>query len=330
MGPFPLEDTFGMAAAIVVLQLSLKPGKYASHLQFGSVRKLRAALSNVYHASVEGQQATVMAKDTRKLVVTKCPTYGEFFERFMKGMHKRMGEDIRPDKAISIQLMKELSSQLEEEWESGTSNKLRVSMEASFYLIAFCCALRGEEVPLADLFGIARYWLDGERHVTPHVIIPLIGRFKGETGEKTLYLCSVAVTSHGLEPRKGIERLLEIYHQNGIRNGHLFRDAHGNKMKTTHFEPSFLDRLNCIKNERPDLMAGVEDVYEEFGILRSLRRGATSETANQGVPPDVIDANNRWQKVMKSGASHPSLSMREHYTDVRMTLDHRLRFSMAL
>jgi len=244
MGPFPLEDTFGMAAAIVVLQLSLKPGKYASHLQFGSVRKLRAALSNVYHASVEGQQATVMAKDTRKLVVTKCPTYGEFFERFTKGMHKRMGEDIRPDKAISIQLMKELSSQLEEEWESGTSNKLRVSMEASFYLIAFCCALRGEEVPLADLFGIARYWLDGERHVTPHVIIPLIGRFKGETGEKTLYLCSVAVTSHGLEPKKWIGRLLEIYHQNGIRNGHLFRDAHGNKVKTTHFEPSFLDRLN--------------------------------------------------------------------------------------
>ncbi|MFN9978286.1 MAG: hypothetical protein ACK53Y_00140, partial [bacterium] len=69
------------------------------------------------------------------------------------------------------------------------------------------------------------------------------------------------------------------------------------------------------------MMAGVEDVYEEFGILRSFRRGATSETANQGGPPDVIDANNRWQKVMKSGASHPSLSMREHYTDVRMTLD---------
>jgi hypothetical protein len=330
MGPFPLEDTFGMGAAIVMLQLSLKPGKYATHLQFGTVQKLRSALSNVYHALLEGQQATVMAKDTRKLVVMKCPTYGEFFERFMKGMHKRMGEDVRPDKAISIQLMKELSRQLEEEWVNDMANRFRIAMEASFYLMAFCCALQGEEVPLADLFGTARYWLEGERHVTPHVVIPLIGRFKGETGERMLILCSVAVTSHGLEPRKWIGRLLEIYHQKGVRNGSLFRDSHGNKLRTTHFEPSFLDRLNCIKNTRPELMSGVEDVHEELGILRSFQRGATSETVNQGVPPDVIDTNNRWRKVMKAGSSHPSFSMREHYTDVRMTLDHRLRFSMAL
>jgi hypothetical protein len=46
---------------------------------------------------MEGQQAMVMAKDTRKLVVTKCPTYGEFFERFVKGMHKRIGEIVKPD-----------------------------------------------------------------------------------------------------------------------------------------------------------------------------------------------------------------------------------------
>jgi len=37
MGPFPLEDTFGMGAALVMLERSLKPGKYASHLQFGTV-----------------------------------------------------------------------------------------------------------------------------------------------------------------------------------------------------------------------------------------------------------------------------------------------------
>jgi hypothetical protein len=45
MRPFPLEDTFGMRTAMVMLERSLKPGKYASHLQFGTVQKFRSALA---------------------------------------------------------------------------------------------------------------------------------------------------------------------------------------------------------------------------------------------------------------------------------------------
>jgi hypothetical protein len=50
----------------------------------------------------------VMAKETRKLTVTKCPTYGKFFKRFMRGMHKRMGEIDRPDRALSLAILKEI------------------------------------------------------------------------------------------------------------------------------------------------------------------------------------------------------------------------------
>jgi hypothetical protein len=66
LGPFPLEDSFGMCAAIVILQVSLNPGKYNRHVQFGTVREFRSAFSNVYHASKEGLDAMVMAKDTKK------------------------------------------------------------------------------------------------------------------------------------------------------------------------------------------------------------------------------------------------------------------------
>jgi hypothetical protein len=88
MGPFPLEDSFGMGAAILILQVSLNPGKYDKTVQFGTIHKFRSAFSNVYHASVQGLDAMVMAKDTRKLTVTKCPMYGEWFEKFMLGCHK--------------------------------------------------------------------------------------------------------------------------------------------------------------------------------------------------------------------------------------------------
>jgi hypothetical protein len=108
MGPHPLGDTFGMGAAIVMLQQSLAPGKYDKCMQFASVRKFRSAFSNVYHVTTEGQEAMVLAKDVRKMTVTKCPTYGEFFERFLRGMHKCMGEISRPDRALSLELMLEL------------------------------------------------------------------------------------------------------------------------------------------------------------------------------------------------------------------------------
>jgi hypothetical protein len=162
MGPFPIEGTFRIAAAIVMLQQSLKPGKYASTIQFGMVRKFRSCFSNIYQASIEGQQAMVMAKDTRKLVVTKHLTYVEFFERFVKGMHRRMGEIVKPDWALSIAVMKETCSHLEEEWLTPYSGKWKIVMEGAFFLIAFCCALRGEEIPLADLYGILHHWKSEE------------------------------------------------------------------------------------------------------------------------------------------------------------------------
>jgi len=318
-----------MGAAVIMLQQSLAPGKYDKCMQFASVRKFRSAFSNVYHVTAEGQEAMVLAKDVRKMTVTKCPTYGEFFERFMRGMHKRMGEITRPDRAISFDIMLELQRMLEMEW-LNHDNDLAVAMEASFYLVAFCCALRGEEVPLADLHGTLKYWEEGEVGNIKHVVIPLLGRFKGETGESYHLLCAAAVTDHGLEPRKWIGRLIQLLQNSGVRNGPLFRSPQGQRLRANHFEPNFISRLEYIQEMKSELIVSNVDVGEEYGVSRSFRRGATSEAVNNGVKPDVIDANNRWRKMNQAGASRPALNMREHYTDVRLTLKHRLIFSQAL
>ncbi len=119
----------------MMLQLSLQPGKYSNHLQFASVRKFRSAFSNAYQASVEGQQAMVMAKDTRKLAVTKCPTYGEFFERFMRGLHKRMGDIVKQDKVLAQPILKVIFMHLEIEWNDINSSKFSLAMEGSFYVL---------------------------------------------------------------------------------------------------------------------------------------------------------------------------------------------------
>ncbi len=141
MGPFPVDDTFGMAAAIVILQVSLSPGKYDRNVQFGTIRKFRSTFSNAYQSSRQGQKATVMAKDTRKLTVTKCPTYGLWFEKFMKGCHKCMGVIAKPDRALSIIILLEILSILESKWDQFSHRRVDIAMEGAPYAIAFFCAL---------------------------------------------------------------------------------------------------------------------------------------------------------------------------------------------
>jgi hypothetical protein len=194
LGPFPLEDSFGMCAAIVILQVSLNPGKYDHHVQFGAVRKFCSAFSNVYHSSKEGLDAIIMAKDTQKMTVTKCPMYGQWFEKFMKGCHKQMGEIVKPDRALSSIILLEILKLLELDWANHPENHYKLASEGAFYVLAFSCTLRGEEVPLTDLCGILKHWVKGCSSDPPHIIIALLGRFKGELGENYHLLPIVTLT----------------------------------------------------------------------------------------------------------------------------------------
>ena len=90
-----------MVEAILILERSTDAGKYADMIQFGTMRKMRSMFSNIYHASAKGQTSMVLAKDTKKMSVSACKTHGEFFERFIRGAHKRMGDIVRPDRALS-------------------------------------------------------------------------------------------------------------------------------------------------------------------------------------------------------------------------------------
>ncbi len=144
MGPFPVVDSMGMGVAVVMLKRSLDKGKHDRSIQFETVRQFRSAASNIYHASVEGQGAIIMAKETQKLTIAECPTYSDFFGRFVQGMHKRMGDIVRSDRAISHATMLELMSLVEGEWSSiNARNKLQVALEGTFYVIAFTLVGKG-------------------------------------------------------------------------------------------------------------------------------------------------------------------------------------------
>jgi hypothetical protein len=140
----------------------------------------------------------------------------------------------------------------------------------------------------------------------------------------------LATTPGGLEPAKWVGRVLEEYSLRNVTSGYMFRNNDGTRMKIKLMEPKLHERLETIQIRRQDLINGEVEVSEEYGISRSFRRGGTSEATNKGAPPHVIELNGRWRKSHQSGASRPNVTIREHYTDVRLVLDQLLEFSRFL
>jgi hypothetical protein len=94
--------------------------------------------------------------------------------------HKRMGDIDEPDRALSLAVLHQIILNLEEDWlKSCQTERYKFAREACFYLIAFCGALRGEEVPMANLTGTLKHWEAGGMADPPHVPITLLDRLKG-------------------------------------------------------------------------------------------------------------------------------------------------------
>lgn len=256
MGPYPLEDSFGVTEAILLLERSTDPGKHVYAIQFGTMHKMRSMFSNIYNASSKGNGGMVMAKDAKKMTVTKCKTHGEFFERFVRGAQKRMGDIVKPDRSLSLPILHVIMDILEQEWEvAEDDDKCSIAVEAAFYLITYCGSLRGEEVPLTDITRISKWWNEGDigRGVS-HVKIALLGRFKGETGEKYHLMPLAGETRSGLKPRLWVGRVIAALAGKGVTRGPLFRTPGGQPIRAGAMEPLFFTRLEEVHALRPDLI----------------------------------------------------------------------------
>jgi hypothetical protein len=123
MGPYSDEDTFGIGLAVCILLRTLDPGKTEDLIQVSTAQYLRSVFSNIYHASSRHQVGlSVMAQNTSRIWVTTCPSYGYWFERFMCGAHKRMGEEVRSDFALSIVVLHKILGHFDKAWSEARTS----------------------------------------------------------------------------------------------------------------------------------------------------------------------------------------------------------------
>ena len=91
-----------------------------------------------------------------------------------------------------------------------------------------------------------------------------------------------------------------------------------------------MELLHGIKESQPGLIPSDLDIYEDFGISRSFRRGATSTARTRGVDNKYVNLINWWRIFEESKGRRPTLSMQDHYSDIQILLLDLMKFSLAL
>ena len=105
----------------------------------------------------------------------------------------------------------------------------------------------------------------------PHVLAPLLGRFKSETGERLILLVLVNESDSGIKFRFWLEELVKliIYEGRDRCAGPAFSNRDGTIIASRSLNDEFLRVLGIAQKEMGLLPANL-DIEERFGTYRSF------------------------------------------------------------
>jgi hypothetical protein len=195
-GPLPGYDHCGYRVAILMVAKSLQSGRYSeTHNQWDTIRKFRSTYSNQIRASKLSNATTVTLADNKGLGyqrITSDPCGSLWFHRFMAGCQKRMGQDWRPNRAFSTEMIARLLSATEGRISNAfddTRERDKWIMAGAYFCFCYVLSLRSPEGLMVDLAGLIEFNQNTGGRL--FVIIPLLGQVKGEdhTRQHLLTLC---------------------------------------------------------------------------------------------------------------------------------------------
>jgi hypothetical protein len=339
IGPFDRAYDSGMRAALGVLFKSQKPGKHEDKIKFSAARRARTIHTNVFKASARGHTLSLFVQtDKKRSIVSINPTDSEFYTMFTTGLEARIGQRVKRDCAVSIELVVELQRMSEEAWiaaavKDDIKQMYDMSRWTTYFLWTFCHSLRGWETPRAIISQLRSQIVDEDeailRGIPAHYGLPLYGRFKSCGNSNAQLLCMIAAsTASGLEPLKWLLRLLDCMERILPRSDWLFQTRNGDKLSMTDFDDMFYEALLDIQKRRKDIIDDKIDVLEDYFLARSFRRGATTRAQLADVPETrIVNWVNHWGTGTEILVKGP---LRVIYSERKLMLSHFLKFSGAL
>lgn len=348
-GPLPPTDQLGMGVALDMVMYSLEAvGRNEKAVQYETLRQIRSTATRNYDSSPKGVSERVcFSAGKGKVRPTKCPTQSEFFTNFGKGCEYRMGSESKANKAVSIRVIVELLSRVKSDINATeeVTEKNELTKFGAFIAMCTAASLRGCEGFLADLSALIRHLDKGRGGVIPqklkenfdeevaeslpHVVVALLGKVKGETGEDTHQIGLASTTRSGIEVRWWIEELVRVGLAEGRRSGPAFAYPDGRLIASSEFNAIFLKYLEEIQ-EQTNLIEDKIVVSESFGISRTLRKTAQTRATRAGMSAADQAKMNRWRTVENAAGKKPRFDMRDLYAGVLAQMPVTWRYSYAL
>jgi hypothetical protein len=248
-----------------------------------------------------------------------------------------MGQDWRPNQALSISLMLAVLEMAN----SRAENAVYYSKDAhrwvvfhSYATISYVISLRGTEGLLLDLETLHRFWGTGKEKAKPYLVIPLKGKFKGESNHFCHLIPCALSTSSGIDVEGSLEHLRKKKQDLGFVNGPAISNLRGEVLTTWSLDDTFCEILEELFETARDMFLShiktLEDVRLKYQGFRSFRRTSDTRATEKKVQQPDIDVVNRWKTVEKAKGKRPSRPMRQHYADFGLLLEPFLRYTGAM
>ena len=352
-GPMPLGDTVGMSLAVDILQYSIHAkGRTEEVVQPDTLRQLRSTYTKNYESSLAGvSEALGFSSGPGRVKVTACPTQSEWYARFWLGLEKRMGYKGSANQGLSVEAMVYTIKLLEQDARSSNSRRERrhLTKVAAYLTLCTTGGLRGNEGFYLDLAAL-RDNLDIGRHgrlprgysptnriltelecrKLPHIVIPLLGKFKGSNTVDHHHINLASQSVSGLELRKWMEALVDTCEEEGRTQGPAFADGRGNLAYPPAYDYTFKTYLKRTQRADSDLIPATDEVNAMYGISRTPRRTLASRARRAGFKTGEIKEMCRWGTVEAAKGKRPHLEMCMLYADAVHMMPVTWRISHAL
>ena len=335
-GHLPEFDHCGYKVAIEMVLHSRRSGHYSQdYVQFETIRKLRSSFSNHCRASAQLNQSSLSLGDQKgryqRFSTDPCSSF--WFYHFVEGARLRMGQDWRPNKAISVDLLLLVLEAADLKVREATSPREmdRWVVFHTYVVICYVLSLRGCEGFLCDLSGLHRKFASGG---TRYVVVALLGKIKGESGDRAHLFPCVLVTSSGIEVKASIERLMNLKASQGFVTGPAISDMRGRILSHRSLNDSLLEILDDLFDSHRELFpASISDretLRKRVQVYRTLRRTSNTRAIDKKVPKSDIDVVNRWKSLERADGNRPHRPMRQHYAELELLFGPFLRYTWAM
>ena len=336
--PFPdmanheLKDRVGMREALYILQASRRAGRNDTNVQFDTVRKTTTWISNLHDAGANYSNQSIGGGSTEKLLVSSSAVGGKWYSRFMHGVKLRMGVVRIQNEALTSDIVLAIDEVAEREWRNSSNlEKRMVEGTMCAMLLEYGAALRGEELQMARVEGLVELGEDARRSkYGRHSMWALQGKFKAEKNERWHCVPIADETRSNLPFRKWFDRMeWRVLEVEGRKEVWLFTKDDGSRATFTYFDPTFKRFVETVKELYPGLILQGAEI-DNFSLWRSPRRGAITTATVEKVDVPTMELMGRWRKKERAKGTEAGLTMRQVYTDLRLTVKAMLCFSKAL